>query len=428
MLLRLLANLFGLFLLPLRLLRRARVLSRRRVRPRDDRRRCAGHRRQSPLLGDGGGLTAVVARRARPSRRRDCGRCAGARGARHASLVPRGHGERDVAPGGRSRASRRLGGSSSCTCRSAATRRSSTSPRSRRRYSSGRRRSSRRSGSRRRCATSSRALERAGVEPEVFARGRFKSAGEQLVRDSMSDPQREQLGALLDAFYDEVVRALAKGRRVAPGEGARADRRRARTWRARRSRAGLVDGVAYEDELPALLGKEGAPVQSRRRRALRRADARAPAAPAPASERDRRHPGARRHCVAVARCSRPAPRTSESSPRFARRAWTGGSRRSSSTWTLPAGARSPPTGSTTSSSSSPRRSRSSRASRTSPRAAGTTSPPPRTRSSRSRRRSRARSASWPFASWSSRCSQSSGSRPRSSSAGRTPMRCSRRAT
>src|SRR6185436_7837844 len=37
-----------------------------------------------------------------------------------------------------------------------------------------------------------RALEQVGVEPEVFARGMYKNAGETLVRDEMSAPQREQ--------------------------------------------------------------------------------------------------------------------------------------------------------------------------------------------------------------------------------------------
>jgi protease-4 len=112
------------------------------------------------------------------------------------------------------------------------------------------------------------ALDRAGVEPEVFARGRFKSAGEQLVRDSMSDPQREQLGAVLDVFYATVVAALATGRKIDP-ERARALIDGAPYLAGDAVAAGLVDGVAYEDELPALLGQgkggrdggEGAPAR-----------------------------------------------------------------------------------------------------------------------------------------------------------------------
>lgn len=97
------------------------------------------------------------------------------------------------------------------------------------------------------------ALERAGVEPEVFAKGMYKSAGEALVRDTMSDPQREQLGALLDARHDGLVAALSQGRRV--------DRERAKRWideaphRAKDAvDLGMIDAVAYEDELPRLLG------------------------------------------------------------------------------------------------------------------------------------------------------------------------------
>ncbi len=59
------------------------------------------------------------------------------------------------------------------------------------------------------------ALSRIGVEPEVFAKGMYKSAGESLVRDTMSDAQREQLGALLETHHDALVTALAQGRNVA---------------------------------------------------------------------------------------------------------------------------------------------------------------------------------------------------------------------
>jgi protease-4 len=90
---------------------------------------------------------------------------------------------------------------------------------------------------------------KAGVEPEVFARGAYKSAGEQLVRDSMSEPQREQVGALLDVFYNHVVEALVEGRKLSP-EAARAVIDRA-PYRAEEAvRAGIVDDTAYEDDVP----------------------------------------------------------------------------------------------------------------------------------------------------------------------------------
>ena len=102
------------------------------------------------------------------------------------------------------------------------------------------------------------ALAKAGLEPQILSRGAFKSAGETLVRDSMSEPQREQLGAILDQFYEELVGALAQGRKV--------DVERARAWvdgapyrGAAAKRTGLIDDVAYEDELPALLGSKEHP-------------------------------------------------------------------------------------------------------------------------------------------------------------------------
>src|SRR5436853_418764 len=54
------------------------------------------------------------------------------------------------------------------------------------------------------------ALEKAGVEPQVFARGAYKSAGELLVRDEMSEAQREQTERILDAFHEALLAALAE--------------------------------------------------------------------------------------------------------------------------------------------------------------------------------------------------------------------------
>src|SRR5262245_36953096 len=60
-----------------------------------------------------------------------------------------------------------------------------------------------------------RALDRAGVHAEVFARGAYKTAGEPLQLEHMSGPQREQLGLLLDTAWDVLVDALASGRKLA---------------------------------------------------------------------------------------------------------------------------------------------------------------------------------------------------------------------
>lgn len=96
-----------------------------------------------------------------------------------------------------------------------------------------------------------RVLDKLGIVPEILARGEFKTAGEALERDSMSSEQREQLGAVLDTLYDELVTSLSEGRKVS--------REKAIAWidegamRAKDAAfAGLIDGVAYDDEVPRL--------------------------------------------------------------------------------------------------------------------------------------------------------------------------------
>lgn len=103
------------------------------------------------------------------------------------------------------------------------------------------------------------ALDKAGIVPEVYACGEYKSAGESLVRDSMSDAQREQLGKLLDRFDSALLDSIADGRGVS--------RERARSivdggpyFGEAAIEVGLADAVAYDDEIPALLGlKRGKP-------------------------------------------------------------------------------------------------------------------------------------------------------------------------
>jgi protease-4 len=101
-------------------------------------------------------------------------------------------------------------------------------------------------------------LERGGLETEVYARKEFKSAAEQFSRDGYSEPNRKQLEALLDRLHAALVGAMADGRHV--------DENRARAmvenspYRAPDAvREGLIDALAYEDELPAhLTGASGA--------------------------------------------------------------------------------------------------------------------------------------------------------------------------
>jgi len=98
-----------------------------------------------------------------------------------------------------------------------------------------------------------RALDKAGVVPEVYACGEYKSAGESLVRDSMSDAQREQTGVLLDRFDGALLDAIAEGRSVSR-ERARAIVDGGPYFGEAAIEVGLADAVAYDDEIPRLLG------------------------------------------------------------------------------------------------------------------------------------------------------------------------------
>lgn len=101
-------------------------------------------------------------------------------------------------------------------------------------------------------------LDKLGIVPEILARGEFKTAGEALERDSMSEEQRAQLSAVLDTLYEELVSAISEGRNVS--------REKAIGWideggmRAKDAAFhGLIDGVAYDDEVPRLATGEEKP-------------------------------------------------------------------------------------------------------------------------------------------------------------------------
>lgn len=51
-----------------------------------------------------------------------------------------------------------------------------------------------------------------GVEPQVKRIGKYKSAGDQLLRSSMSEPQAEQLNAILEAIYEEFLTTVSEAR------------------------------------------------------------------------------------------------------------------------------------------------------------------------------------------------------------------------
>lgn len=95
-------------------------------------------------------------------------------------------------------------------------------------------------------------LDRVGVEADVVRVGRSKTAAEMFTRERMSPEQREQVEALLDDLYGELVDGVARGRGLSPERVRELVDGGPYTARAA-VRAGLVDGCLYEDELPEAL-------------------------------------------------------------------------------------------------------------------------------------------------------------------------------
>lgn len=98
-------------------------------------------------------------------------------------------------------------------------------------------------------------LETVGVQPQFDAREDYKNAFDSLTRRDMSDSQRESLNALLGGFWEQVRADIARDR----GLTAEAVQRAAQAsplLPGEALEAGLVDRLAYRDEVQALLAAE----------------------------------------------------------------------------------------------------------------------------------------------------------------------------
>ncbi|CAN5651179.1 S49 family peptidase [soil metagenome] len=100
------------------------------------------------------------------------------------------------------------------------------------------------------------ALQRAGVEAEVFAVSPYKSAYDTFVRQDFSEEAREQAERLVERRFAELVDAVAEGRGITHEE-AREKIDHAPYSAVGALEEGLLDGVCYEDELPERLGTDG---------------------------------------------------------------------------------------------------------------------------------------------------------------------------
>lgn len=97
--------------------------------------------------------------------------------------------------------------------------------------------------------------EKSGLRMEVVRHGKYKSAVEPFLSDSMSEENRQQIGELLESLWSSVREEIAEGRGLPPDELDRiADGLLARTPR-RAVEEGLLDGLRYRDQYDSLLAR-----------------------------------------------------------------------------------------------------------------------------------------------------------------------------
>ena len=95
-------------------------------------------------------------------------------------------------------------------------------------------------------------FDKVGVQPEVRRIGKFKSAGDQLLRTDMSEAQSEQLNALLDDIYNEFIDTIAKARKKERSEVEQLLNSGIYDM-AELEKGGWVDKLAYADEVDSII-------------------------------------------------------------------------------------------------------------------------------------------------------------------------------
>jgi protease-4 len=93
------------------------------------------------------------------------------------------------------------------------------------------------------------ALERLKIEPQLIRAGKYKSAGEPFVRSDLSEPNREQLTALLETTNDRFLTTIAEARGQSVEALGRLAREDAFLSSSTAAAEGLVDGLRYEDQV-----------------------------------------------------------------------------------------------------------------------------------------------------------------------------------
>ncbi len=91
-------------------------------------------------------------------------------------------------------------------------------------------------------------LARLGVAVEVFGRGKYKSAPNQLTERGFTEPDREQTERILESFWERLAGEISAARKLTP-ETVRSLADRGPLLAREALEAGLVDRVAYPDQV-----------------------------------------------------------------------------------------------------------------------------------------------------------------------------------
>jgi protease IV len=101
-----------------------------------------------------------------------------------------------------------------------------------------------------------KALEKIGVDVQVIREGRYKSAVEPFLQESMSEYSKEQTMAYLQAVWNRILAGISENRNKSIEEL----NRLADGWVARTPdaavRSGLIDSLLYEDQVNNILRKK----------------------------------------------------------------------------------------------------------------------------------------------------------------------------
>ncbi|MCX7410736.1 MAG: signal peptide peptidase SppA [Planctomycetales bacterium] len=95
-------------------------------------------------------------------------------------------------------------------------------------------------------------FDKLSIEPQMLRVGEFKSAAEPYSRSEMSPAFREEMEAILDDYYRQIVETISAGRKLTPDQ-VKAIIDTGLHTAADAKKLGLIDVVGYEDAIESLI-------------------------------------------------------------------------------------------------------------------------------------------------------------------------------